>query len=193
MKPHTALISTFLIVLSVLWSKDGMAQQRSNEWLEAGLDIQAYPAGVMFLAKTQRTLSDHGSLHLRLGYNLARRQDFGKHSNEEGGGPGVSAGYRYYIPGQKFQGFFLEARSDIWFMTINWEDRVGGIPIRSGTTSIVVLQPTVAGGYQFLFENSPWALDVNLAFGIEWNIVTNGEEVGQGGISLIGIGISYRL
>jgi len=169
-----------------------VAQEQPPKWLETGVDFQIYPAGTIFMAKVQRILCSHGTLDLRVGYNLAQRKDFGEHDDEQGGGPGISAGYRYYIQNKEYHGIFLEGRLDLWFMTIDWEDRSGNQVLRSGETSTVVLQPTIVGGYQYVFKNSPWAAELGLAFGFEWNAATNGEEVGQGGISLINVGVTYR-
>ena len=87
----------------------------------------------------------------------------------------------------------MEGRFDLWFLNINWEDRVGDQVVRSGETSILVFQPTVAGGYQYPLKKTPLAIELGLAFGVEWNIATSGEAVGEGGISLLHLGLTYRL
>ena len=64
-------------------------------------------------------------------------------------------------------------------------------PDLSGTTDIVVLQPTLIGGHVFLIKEK-WVITPTLAFGYEINIVENGEPVGQGPILLWGVNVNYR-
>ena len=62
-----------------------------------------------------------------------------------------------------------------------------------GNTDITVLQPTVAAGYDFLLKGEKIKLGVFVAAGYEVNIVTSGEEVGEGGISIIGASFAFTL
>ena len=89
-------------------------------------------------------------------------------------------------------GWFAGLRSDLWFNDIDWKDNIGGPLELSGHTDIVVLQPTLEGGYRFSLGED-WYVSPSLAFGFEINIVSKGADVGQGAIVLVGIGIGKRI
>ena len=162
----------------------------AKKLFDMGIENQLYPAGDIVYIRTMRPINKRSGLMLKLGYDFARRQNFGKHDKENGGGPGFALGYRYYIK-KELEGFFLAARAGLWVMKIDWEDNRNSI-IASGKTNITVLQPTAAAGYQYVTQSGHWAFEAGAAFGIEWNIATKGEEVGQGGISLFFVGVSRR-
>lgn len=130
-------------------------------------------------------LNEKNDLNLRLGYNLARIQDFGKHDNEEGGGLGINVGYRHYLKEDR-KGWFYEGKTSVWFMNIDWRD---DIPLRTGSTYITVLQPTAVVGYAFKLSES-FSLNTYAGFGYEINIISSGEDVGEGGISLLGFSLT---
>ncbi|KYG79025.1 hypothetical protein [Roseivirga echinicomitans] len=153
-----------------------------------GVDIQAYPAGMMFMAKTAFNLNEHNVLNTRIGYNMARRQDFGEHDNEEGGGLGLNIGFKHYLKPAS-SGLYYELKSSIWFMNIDWRDNK---PIRTGSTSITVFQPTAIAGYDFNLS-SKVSFGLYAEFGYEINVISSGEDVGQGGISLVGFSLSRKL
>ncbi len=173
-----------------------LAQEKPKEkaekaWVDIGAEVQFYPAGFIMAARSMYKVSNHGNLVFRVGYNLAKRQNFGEHDNEEGGGPGLSVGYRYYF-GEAQRGFFLAARTGFWFMNIDWWDEVNAGQKEEGKTFIAVVQPTIAGGYQYVLPNERWAFGISAAFGIEWNVVTDGSKVGQGGISILFLSATKR-
>jgi hypothetical protein len=109
----------------------------------------------------------------------------GKHDNEEGGGPGFSLGYRYYFLVRP-HGFFLGARSDVWHLNIDW---------RQGTTfgnsKVWVVQPTLEIGYMFLI-NDELFISPCIANGAEINVKTQGQPVGEGFITLVGISAGWK-
>jgi len=148
----------------------------------AGLEVQAYPAGVISAAHVRRALSEHDTATLRLGYNDTNRRDYGEHDDEEGGGPGGGIGWRHYR-GPEYTGWLYGARIDLWDLEIDWEEDDGS----RGTTDVLVLQPTVEGGYAFRLGDSPWRLELVAAFGAEVNVDTDGEDVGEGAIGLVGL------
>jgi len=166
-----------------------IGQDSSQHGIEsAGIGIQFYPAGTIINLKADWTVSDKSMLIGKIGYNMAMRQDFGKHDNEEGGGLGFTAAYKRYLkPG--YSGWFIEARAGMWFLDIDWLDNS---PQRSGNTNISVFQPTVGVGYDFLLQKNV-KIGLIAAFGYEVNVATKGEPVGEGGISLIGISFSQKL
>tara|TARA_R110001592_G_scaffold40359_9_gene132612 strand:- start:1466 stop:2005 length:540 start_codon:yes stop_codon:yes gene_type:complete len=167
-----------------LWFSAAKAQSIESY----GLEIQAYPAGMMFMAKTAFSLNEHNVLTTRIGYNMARRQDFGEHDNEEGGGLGFNVGFKHYLKPAR-SGFYYELKSSVWFMNIDWKDNS---PNRTGSTSITVFQPTVMAGYDFNL-NSKLSLGLYAGFGYEVNVISSGEDVGQGGMSLVGFSLSRKL
>ena len=166
-------------------------QAQTQSLNSLGLEVQGYPAGVIFGVRYDHALSTHFTGNLRVGYNLARRSDLGEHDDERGGGPGASLGARYYFK-EQYQGFFLGLRSDLWFMEIDWiTERIGDEDL-TGSTDITVLQPLVEGGYTFLLGEGGWTITPKISLGYEINVKTRGEEVGEGAISLLGVTVNRR-
>lgn len=143
----------------------------------------------MFNVKADWILGDRSSLIGKLGYNIARRQDFGEHDKEEGGGIGFAIGYRQYLK-DGHSGFFIEGRVGMWFLDIDWQDNN---PSQRGNSDISVFQPTAGIGYDFLVRDDQIKLGILVAFGYEVNVTTSGEDVGQGGISLVGLSVGFKL
>ena len=56
---------------------------------------------------------------------------------------------------------------------------------------MLVLQPTIEGGYGFRTPGSPWRVDATLSVGAEINVETSGEDVGEGAIVLLGVTATY--
>ncbi len=156
--------------------------------LEWGLDAQAYPAGAILALHVAAPLSDHDLAFVRAGYNATDRQNFGKHDEEQGGGPGMGLGYRHYFS-QHFTGWFAGARVDLWALEIDWKDQNGGAP-RQGSSDVLVFQPTLEVGYGFALGQSGWRLDLTFSLGAEINLATEGEQVGEGAILLGGAALS---
>jgi len=174
----------FIFFLSCIYL---FAQESPSKYSSYGIELQQYPTGFLLGAQAEFGFKAHQSFDFRLGYNLVDHRDQGKHANEEGGGFGFTLGYRYYFQAQNTR-FFLGIRSDLWFNKIEWQDG----PTDSGTTDIVILQPTIIGGYLFLIKEK-WSVTPTLAFGYEINIVEDGEPIGQGPILLWGLNFCYRI
>jgi hypothetical protein len=86
---------------------------------EIGLELQAYPTGVVTSVGAKVPLEKDGRfLTFRVGYNEADRDD------EKGGGPGISAGWRRSFSNSE-RGWFAGARADLWFLEIDWIDLPG--------------------------------------------------------------------
>lgn len=161
------------------------------------LETQAYPAGIIPGIGISFLLSGASYLTSRVGYNITNRRDFGKNDNEEGGGPGFSLGYA--------RGDFLtenlnlNLRTDLWFMDIDWEQKGLIIcdpvacpnAVSTGTTEIIVLQPTIGLDYNFPLSEKLF-LKPGLSFGFEINVKTEGREVGEGAILLGGLSLGYE-
>lgn len=165
-----------LFTLALFFSAQAFSQ------LDIGVEAQAYPAGYIIGPRIGYQL-EKANIYLKISQNIARRQDFGEHEKENGGGPGFTLGYDRYFGDNWFVGF----RTDLWWMKIDWEEKG-----RLGSTDIFVLQPTLVGGYQFDFGDH-WSVIPHAAWGLEVNVVTKGEAVGQGTIMLAGIHTKYRL
>ncbi len=172
-----------IIFMVLVTCSFGLRAQNDKPGMHSfGLESQMYPAGLMFNLRADWPLSDKGLLVAKLGYNFAERQDFGKHDQEDGGGPGIAMGYKHYLKAG-IKGWFAEARMSIWFLDIDWKDNV---PAAMGNTDITVLQPTLAAGYDFLLKGEKIKIGFFVPAGYEVNLVTSGQEVGEGGISIIG-------
>jgi hypothetical protein len=178
--------SLFSFILFLIGNST-FAQDGFSKYSAFGIELQQYPTGFLLGARGEFGFKPHQSFDFRIGYNFVDHRDQGKHANEEGGGFGFTLGYRYYFKPQNTH-FFLGIRSDLWFNKIDWQDD----PNLSGTTEVVVLQPTIIGGYLFLIKEK-WTITPTLAFGYEINIVENGDPVGQGPIFLWGLNVNYRL
>jgi len=165
-----------------LFGQDGQGKFRF------GPELQAYPAGVIPGLRFSYNLSEHSDLNFRIGLNIADREDNGEHDNEEGEGPGFSAGWRHYASADQTR-WFWGIRADVWFLEIDWEDTVDRIA--AGTTDITVFQPTAEAGYRF-GSGDGWSFTPSIALGYEINVETDGEDVGEGAILLGGISLTYR-
>lgn len=159
---------------------------------DGGLTLQVYPAGIMTEAEVEFELDDAHAFFLRAGYNFTDRRDWGKHDDEEGGGPGVTLGYRRSlnrpIRGFAFDDWFIGGRVDIWFLDIDWEDTPPERPRRTGSSDVVVLQPTAEVGRTF-HPAEQTVVQLFLALGAEVNVATDGEQVGEGAILLAGFSL----
>ena len=146
-----------------------------------------YPVGFMTKVEMHQEVGEHGLVSAGIGWNQADRGDNGEHDDEVGGGPGAVFGYRHYL-GERYDGFFLTGNVDVWWMDIDWEDF--GPPLRTGNTDITVLQPYVGAGYRFELGEQ-MMLEVAAGLGAEINVSTDGEDVGEGAILLIGATLLY--
>lgn len=153
---------------------------------DLSFEFQAYPTGLIPGIRLEWGFQERHALHLRVGYNWIRHRDLGVHADERGDGFGGTLGYRYFLS-QDFRAWFLGLRADIWRNKVAWED-----PNASGVSNIWVLQPTLEGGYLFLLGENQWIFAPSLAFGAEINVVTEGAEVGQGLILLLGFSVGKR-
>jgi len=159
---------------------------------EIGLKFQIYPAGYINTAQFILDSGETSAWTFEAGYNTTNRQDFGKHDNEKGGGFGLGAGYRQYFK-ESMKGFYAEANLETWFLDIDWRDVLPTDGVVFGETKITVLQPTLGLGYQFRSKSEKWTATIGATFGREWNVKTKGEELGQGGISLLSFSVLRRL
>ena len=180
------LVPLLLLLFSVI-SVDARAQA------SVGLTLQAYPAGLITSIQGSISISPASQALAFVAWNATDRRDWGKHDNEEGGGPGAGLAWRYYFSADH-SGFFAGVRTDLWFLDIDWTDTAPNrnVPDRTGTTEVTVLQPTAQIGYALPLGAKRWVLEGAAALGAEVNVRTDGEAVGEGAILLVGLGLSYR-
>ena len=156
-----------------------------------GLEVQAYPTGIIPGLRIQKAINEKGMLHLRGGYNLVDHRDLGEHEDETGGGFGGTVGYDHFIQ-TDYSGWFFGPRVGLWFNSIDWKDNIGEANELRGTSDIIVLQPTLEAGYRFQLGSGDIYLAPTAAIGMEINVKTDGEDVGQGAIFLIGVLLSKQ-
>ncbi len=176
----------FILLLSITASG-----QSTPNYVALGLEFQQYPTGSIPGVRLGFALADHHSLELRVGYNIVYHGDAGVHELEEGGGFGFSPGYQYWFR-SAHEGLFLGARVDFWFNSVDWKDNIGLANELSGTTEIMVIQPTLTGGYSIPIAQKLY-LTPTLAFGAEINTRQEGADVGEGAILLAGLQLNYRM
>lgn len=178
-----------LLTLILLTGNQSVAQE-TNIIEELQIEYQWYPAGHIITANGEIGISKRDAITMRIGTNIARHRDLGKNDNEEGIGAGTSVGYRRYFR-DHLKWLFVGARCDIWFNTIDWQNTEQGV-LSTGETDIIVLQPTIAGGYKYVTKNDQWSIGLSLDLGFEFNVKEEGQPVGQGPISLLSTQIGFR-
>lgn len=166
-------------------------KQTSEKKIGIGLESQFYPAGFIHGIRFDYFLSSVDLVNVRSGYNFARRLDYGKHDNEEGGGIGFGLGYRRTDVNIFGETLFLGARLDFWNMNINWQRDFLGLT-QNGISKIKVLQPTLELGKKILLDDN-FTLTLSIALGMEVNYKTIGEPVGEGAILLWGVSLGYEM
>lgn len=171
---------TYLVIAFITSIAIGLNAQ-SNNYLS--LELQAYPTGVIPSISYDKSLSTNSYLHLRAGMNIFDHRDLGVQDEEVGQGYGFSLGYRRFFK-QEATGFRWTIKSDLWFNSVDWKSNVDNIPAE-GNTDIVVLQPTAEIAYVFMKKGI--IIAPSIAFGVEWNIQTEGEPTGEGPILLLGL------
>ncbi len=170
------------VVLFLLASTGVQAvRAESVRW---GVDLRAYPAGLIPAVRVDVPLSEPDIVLLCAGMNFTDRHDWGEHDNEQGNGFGFGGGWIHRL-GMREKAWIVGLRADLWFLSIDWED-----PQRSGTTEVTVFQPTATGGYRWQTGGGAWRWELSVGLGAEFNVSTRGEDVGHGVIGLLGLGVS---
>jgi hypothetical protein len=153
-----------------------------------GLEIQAYPTGIIPGLIWYGTLNQNNFIHARIGYNYVRHGSAGLHEDERGDGFGGSLGYDRQLRFGKMN-WLLGVRCDLWQNKLKWKNNIGGPAETSGVSKVTVVQPTLRISYP-LNVGSSFIIPA-LAFGSEINVKTKGDNVGEGFILLLGL--SYIL
>ncbi len=180
-----------LICFSAFLLISFLAVQGQNSSLYVGPEYNYYPAGhIIGLQAEYSPNNNHHSFNARIASNITRRQDFsGLNDDERGIGFGGSLGYRYYLT-PACNGLYLGARADLWSIAVHWKD--SSEVISSGTTKIMVVQPTFEIGYLFKFSKG-WELGTAFVNGVELNVKMDGDPVGEGWITLWQLRLSKQI
>ncbi|GAB5407640.1 MAG: hypothetical protein BalsKO_00050 [Balneolaceae bacterium] len=160
-----------------------------------GIETQAYPAGIIPGIRFDVEITQNLNLNSRVGYNFTDRRDWGKHDNEQGGGVGFGLGIER--TGFHTKNLSLNLRTDLWLLDIDWRNSelycnvIGSFGpctelISTGKSKVTILQPTIGLAYT-LPVSDRFFLKPSLSFGYEINVKTDGEEVGEGAILLVGV------
>lgn len=179
-------VSIWLLVASVAVPEVGAQAPQLRA------EAQGYPAGLIMSGQLGLAVAPATRVLLIAGYNTTDRRDWGTQDDETGSGPGFGLAARRYF-GADDTGVHLGLRADLWFLDIDWQREAPVGPVVFGTTAVVVLQPTGQIGYTWGFAENRWCLDLTVALGVEINVRTEGEPVGEGAILLGGLGLSYQL
>ncbi|MES1220964.1 MAG: hypothetical protein ABUT20_36025 [Bacteroidota bacterium] len=179
MKKYASLFIALLFFIS------SRSQDIGYKTIDVGGEFQWYPKGYIYALHLASNSRLHHSFQLRLGYNTSNWKDEGLHDKEEGGGPGFSLGYRYYFL-VKPHGFFLGARADLWRLSIDWNEL-----LVKGKSKVWALQPTAELGYMILI-NDLFFITPSIAAGVQTNLKTEGQEVGDGSVFLVGLSAGWR-
>ena len=153
---------------------------------DIGAQFQWYPSGTISGLHVAFNSKINHSVLFQLSYNKKNRKDNGEKDNEKGSGWGGAIGYRYYFKPFPHK-FFIGAKTDIYRMKIDW---VQGI--LTGESKTWTLQPTFEIGYTFIINDQAF-ITPSISNGVEINLKTEGDKVGQGFITLIGISAGFRL
>ncbi len=157
---------------------------------DISFELQVYRTGIIPGVRFEYAFDDRQAVHLRLGIQEIRHEDFGVHEDERGDGAGFTLGYKRYLhPG--LTGLSFSFRTDVWFNSLDWRDNIDTPSEVSGRTNVTVLQPTVEVSWHRSFGKK-YFFTPSAAAGFEINVDTDGEDVGEGFIFLIGALLGVR-
>jgi hypothetical protein len=160
---------------------------------QVGAEVQWYPAGWLIGPVANYFISPKHILNFRAAINIADRHNWsGLNDDERGTGYGGSVGYRYLFTPAK-NSFLIGARVDLFNTKIKWKNNIGTAQQTSGTTTTLVLQPSVELGYRIKLKNQKWNILFAGGIGEEINVRTKGRDVGQGGMWLLSVSILHSL
>ena len=186
MKPQ--LLFIFLIIGSPSFS-----QEKKDYQKDFGASVQVYPAGIIISAYAVKSFDNSNSFKLGLGGNFTNRRDFSPYNDlEMGKGFGATVAYRWHINLRKNY-IIIAPNFDVWNMWIDWQNNVGEINYSSGRSYTLVIQPWIEVGYFIKLGNSPIQIGLATGFGREINIITQGEDVGQGWMNSASLSLQYSL
>ncbi len=159
--------------------------------IELGLELQAYPAGLIPCFSANIFWRDNLTIRLRTGFNFIDRQDFSPfNDHEKGFGYGASIGLIRNFEKRKRE-FVFGPMFDVWSTNISWEDNLQSTKPTQGKSYTLVIQPWVQAGY--LWRKRNFSGGITLGFGREINAITIGEKVGEGWIGSLSIQSNFAL
>lgn len=184
----TTILLCLLTFTSIAYAQD--YNDQNHNYL--GTSIQVYPAGIIPTINYEQSLNEKSSILYRLGVNIIDRQDFSDENDDETGfGYGGSIGYRLHFPSGNNE-FIAGINLDLWNTRIDWQDNLDSVNPTSGTTDTFVVQPWLEGGYFLNFNNNS-KLGLTIGLGQEINVITNGDEVGQGLIGTLSVQYYFKI
>lgn len=181
MKKATVFFA-FILIFQAVRSQEEIGFRTTD----IGGQFQWYPSGTISSLHLAFNARMHHSIVVQLGYNNVKANDNGEKAEEKGSGWGGALGYRYYFKPFPHK-FFLGARADIYKMKIDWAQG-----ILTGQTKTWMLQPTVEIGYTFIINDQAFITPF-VANGVQVNLKTDGDKVGDGFVTLVGISAGFRL
>lgn len=171
-----------------------LAQHESNtklSKLQLGVEVQWYPAGWLIGPQAVYFHKPRHVFFTKLGINIANRHNWsGLNDNEEGTGYGGSLGYRFLFKSNQ-NTFFIGTRGELYYTSINWQNDIGTPEETTGSTKILVYQPSLEFGYWVHSKNKKWSAVLSAGVGAEINLITKGKPVGEGGMYLSAVSV-YR-
>lgn len=179
-----AVLFLLILIFTAARSQDGVEVGYTTT--DMGAEFQWYPSGTIAGLHVAFNSKIHHSVMVKFAYNKADRKDNGEKDNEKGSGWGGGIGYRYYFKPHPYK-FFIGAKTDIWRMKIDWVEGA-----QTGETRTWALQPTFEIGYTFIINDQAF-ITPSISNGAQINMKTEGDKVGQGFITLIGISAGFRL
>ena len=153
---------------------------------DIGAQFQWYPSGTITSLHAAFNSKMHHSVLVQFGYNKSNRKDKGEKEIETGSGWGGALGYRYYFKPFPHK-LFIGAKADIYKMEINWADG-----ILTGQSRTWTVQPVLEIGYTLVINDQGFITPF-IANGAQINVKTEGDKVGQGFVTLVGISAGFRL
>lgn len=188
-------VKTFFCIVLILLYIPMFSQandNKSNKKIELGTELQLYPVGYMPMITSNIFVKDTWALRFRIGGNFADREDFsGFNDDEIAKGFGGSFGLVKYVPYWKGNIIF-GATLDTWNMWTKWKDGLDTLNPTSGTTYNLVIQPWVNAGYLYNLSNQ-WNTGISIGLGREINVITRGEDVGEGWMGIVTFSVNYIL
>ena len=152
------------------------------------IEWQLYPAGAIAVVGHTFHPNENTEGRLFAGVNITNRRDWGVQDDESGQGFGGGVDINRTLPllGQRW---LAGGRVDVWSIQINWRNDSLGI---TADSRILVFQPTARVIYRLRTPQPSGVriIDVTASLGIEKNIATHGQPVGEGAILLIGARIA---
>jgi Protein of unknown function (DUF3575) len=181
MKKLTSLFTIIFLLFLTAQSQDNMGYKT----FDAGGEFMGSGKGYTAALHLAYNLAVHNSFQVRIGYNKSNWKSSGKHDKEEGSGPGISLGYRYYFLVRP-HGFFLGIRADAWRMKVNWSQGDA-----TGISKLWAIQPAAEMGYMLLI-NDIFFITPSISAGLQNNLKTEGQAVGDGFIPQFGLSAGWK-